>query len=137
MKMSIKAKEQERHVFIMIIPTVLQLRQILDSKTYYSSARKNWIRGDYIFFCRKKHQNVELLGYGIIEKIQNWLEKDNWTLPYGHRHLDNDCISLKYVNILKNPLSLDYLHEKFGVNRFKQAMELGEDLLDDVLEILD
>jgi hypothetical protein len=138
MESLLKPEEKERHGFILIVSTILQLRQIFDSKTYYSSARRNWIRGDYLCFCKKNQgRSLELLGYGIIGKLQFWIEKDNWKLPYGRRHRYSDCIILKYVNILDSPLILDYLLEKLQIQRFKQALILSEEVLDDVLEKID
>ncbi len=138
MESLLKPEEKERHGFILIVSTVLQLRQILDSKTYYSSARRHWIRDDYLLFCKKNQgRSLELLGYGIIGKVQFWIEKDDWKLPYGRRHRYSDCIFLKYVNILDKPLILDYLLEKLKIQRFKQAMILNEEILDYVLEQTD
>lgn len=126
---------REKKGFFISIESIPQLRQVLDSKTYYSSLRRHWIRNDYLLFGKTiKNQGTMLLGYGVITKIEYWIEKDKWKSPYGHRYHYSDCITLKYVNIFSNPPNLSRMINFSSSLLFKHGNILDEAILDEILE---
>jgi hypothetical protein len=127
---------REKNGFFMKVESIPQLRQIFDSKTFYTSTRRKWIRNDYLLFGKNiTVYGAILLGYGVISKIEYWIEKDNWKSPYGQKYRYSDCITLKYVNILPNPLNLNVI---FNIQQkhyqFKHGTIIDEAFLDEILE---
>lgn len=128
------ATVNERSGYIIIVPTVLQLRTICESRTFNSSSN-DWIRNDYLLFCKKTlEQSIVLLGYGIIGRIDLWIQMDRNILPYDQRHRYSDTVKIKYYKVLDFPIGINHLLEEMKILKIRHKTKIDDACLDNILD---
>jgi len=128
--------ENQANGYILRISHEALVNQVFSLGKYYSGIQRNFIRGTPLLFAARSEGGDSLVGYGVIDNVENLWEMTPEEEIYAREHGWKIALTLRGATRFGTPLLIknSLLKEDKRKGAYLHGAKLSEDTIDALLE---